>query len=103
MYQKPKLNLTFSIIDQQWVIPYRIKSFEIKDDLVEDLLSGEKSFNFTIDILDLIDNGVGVGPFSSKNLSYPYFDKGDMHFFEIDFKEEERQMRFYSYRGEIKK
>ena len=103
MYQKPKLNLTFSIIDQQWVIPYRIKSFEIKDDLVEDLLSGEKSFNFTIDILDLIDNGVGVGPFSSKNLSYPYFDKGDMHFFEIDFKEEEKQMRFYAYRGEIKK
>lgn len=103
LLEKPKLSLKFYLIDQQWVLPFRIKKIDIKDDLIIDLLSGEKSFKFTIDINDLLENEVGVGPFSQKNTSYPYFDKGDMHFFEFDLEEENKQIRFYPVRGEIKK
>jgi hypothetical protein len=103
MFKKPDLNLTFSIIDQLWIAPFRIKKYKIEDDLVEDLLSGTKSFNFTVDMNDIIENELGTGPFSTKNISYPYFEKGDMHFFEIEFEEKERQVRLFAYRGEIKK
>jgi hypothetical protein len=103
MYEKPKMSLKFSLIDQHWVVPYRIKTFDIKEDLVEDLLSGEKSFNFTVDINDMIVNELGIGPFSQKDSPYPHFDKGDLHFFEFDIEDENKQMRFYPVRGEIKK
>ena len=103
MFKKPQLRLNFSLIDQQWILPYRIKSYDIDENSIEELLSGEKSFNFTVDLNDLIENELGVGPFSKKIISYPYFDKGDMHFFEFDFIEKEKQMRFYPVRGEIKK
>ena len=103
MLDKPKLSLKFSIIDQHWVVPYRIKKFVIDEDIVEDLLSGKQSLNFTVDINDIIENEIGIGPFSEKNCIYPYFDKGDLHFFEITMEEKERQMRFYPFRGEIKK
>ena len=103
MYKKPDLNLTFSIIDQLWIVPFRIKKYKIEDDLVEGLLSGTKSFNFTVDMNDIIENELGTGPFSTKNISYPYFNKGDMHFFEIEFEEKESQVKLFAYRGEIKK
>lgn len=103
MFEKPKLSLKFSLIDQQWVVPYRIKYFDIDENLVEGLLSGEKSFNFTVDINDIIENELGIGPFSQKNCPYPFFDKGDLHFFEFDIEEKQKQMRFYPVRGEIKK
>ena len=103
MFMKPQLSLKFSLIDQQWILPYRIKTYDIDKYLVEDLLSGEKSFNFTVDLNDIIENELGVGPFSKKIISYPYFDKGDIHFFEFDIEEKEKQMRFYPVRGEIKK
>ena len=103
MYMKPKMSLKFSLIDMQWALPFRYKYFDINEDLIEDLLSGKQSFNFTVDLNDLIENCLGVGPFSQKNISYPYFDKGDIHFFEFDIEEKEKQMRFYPVRGEIKK
>ena len=103
MYMKPKMSLKFSLIDMQWLVPFRYKYFDIDENLIEDFLSGEKSFNFTVDLNDLIENSLGVGPFSQKNISYPYFDKGDIHFFEFDIDEKEKQMRFYPVRGEIKK
>ena len=103
MYEKPKLSLKFSIIDQQWIVPFRIKKYDIDENLIEDILSGEKSLNFTVDINDILENEIGIGPFSEKNCTYPYFDKGDMHFFEINIEEKARQLRFYPFRGEIKK
>ena len=103
MFMKPQLSLKFSLIDQQWILPYRIKTYVIDEYLIEDFLSGVKSFNFTVDLNDIIENELGVGPFSKKNISYPYFDKGDMHFFEFDIEEKEKQLRFYPVRGEIKK
>ena len=103
MFKEPKLSIKFSLIDQQWLIPFRTKQYKVDNDIVEDFLSGESSFNFTVDINDIIENELGEGPFSTKTISYPYFDKGDMHFFEIEFKEEEEQLRLFPFRGEIKK
>ena len=90
---------------------YGIKLGEaIRDKDVETILSGEKSFNFTIDLNDLIHNYLGEGPFSEKNNKYPIFDKGDLYFFEIDFfegfskeKNSNEQINMYPFRGEIKK
>ncbi len=103
VFKEPKLSIKFSLIDQQWLIPFRTKQYKVDNDIVEDFLSGESSFNFTVDINDIIENELGEGPFSTKTISYPYFDKGDMHFFEIEFKEEEEQLRLFPFRGEIKK
>ena len=72
MFKKSKLNLTFSIIDQQWISPYRIQNFTIEEDAIEDLLSGKASFNFTIDLNNLIKNGIGAGPFKDKNKDLLY-------------------------------
>ena len=99
MFKKPKLSLKFSLIDQQWILPFRTKTFDIDEDLVEDILNGQKSINFTVDLNDIIENGLGFGPLSKKNITYSYFDKGDMHFFEFDIEEKEKQMRFPFYRG----
>lgn len=103
MYMKPRINLTFSIIDQQWALPYKIKSYEINEDLIDDLFSGKRYFNFTVDLNDIIKNEVGTGPFATKEIPYPYFDKGDIYFYEIDLEDKERQVYFYPFRGEIKK
>ncbi len=106
LYKETKLSLSFSIIDQQWAIPYRKKIFEINKDSLEDILSGRKSFDFTVDLNDLIENGEGEGPFekTDNKIKYPYFDKGDLHFFEIELKDlGYNQIRFVPFRGEIKK
>ena len=103
MYLKPKISMSFSLIDQQWALPYKIKYYEISEDLIEDIFSGNRYFNFTVDINDIIKNQVGVGPFSTQNFTYPYFDKGDIYFFEINMEDKEKQVNFYPFRGEIKK
>ena len=103
MIKKPKISLTFSIIDQQWALPYRIKRIIIDNNLIEDIFSGEKSLNFTVDINDIMENELGIGPFSMKNSTYPYFNKGDLYFYEINLEDEEKQVNFYPFRGEIKK
>ncbi len=89
-----------------WAIPFRIKYYEINENIVESILSGEKNFNFTVDINDLIQNGEGEGPFMKiyKDFKYPFFDKGDLHFFEIEIMDDKyKQIRFVPFRGEIKK
>ena len=103
LYKKPKLNVTFSIIDQQWVIPYRIKNIEINEGDIEQWLSGEKSFVFYLDLEDLIKNGKGIGPFEESNTKYPYFNKGDLYFYEITIDDLSNQVSFFPFRGEIKK
>ena len=103
IYLKPKIYLSFSIIDQQWALPYKIKYYEISEDLIDDIFSGNRYFNFTVDLNDIIKNQVGVGPFSTKDFPYPYFDKGDIYFFEINMEDKEKQVYFYPFRGEIKK
>ena len=106
IYKNTSLYLKFSLVDQMWAIPFRIKFYEIKEDMVEDILSGEKYFNFTVDINDLIENEEGEGPFMKayKDFKFPFFDKGDLHFFEIEIIDEYyKQIRFVPFRGEIKK
>ena len=106
LYKKTILYLKFSIIDQMWAIPYRTQFFEINEDMTESFLSGEVNCNFTIDLNDLIENGEGEGPFekTDNKIKYPYFDKGDLHFFEIELKDfGYNQIRFVPFRGEIKK
>ena len=104
LYKETKLSLSFSIIDQQWAIPYRKKIFEINKDSLEDILSGRKSFDFTVDLNDLIENGEGEGPFrKDETFKYPFFDKGDLYFFEIDIQDLSNQIKFMAFRGEIKK
>ena len=106
VFKNTSLYLSFNLIDQMWAIPYRIKWFEIKEDIVESFLSGDINFNFTVDLKDLIDNGEGEGPFEKRknNFKYPFFDKGDLHFFEIELKDVGYdQIRFVPFRGEIKK
>jgi hypothetical protein len=106
IYKNTSLYLKFSLVDQMWAIPFRIKFYEIKEDTVEDILSGEKYFNFTVDINDLIENEEGEGPFMNayKDFKFPFFDKGDLHFFEIEIIDEYyKQIRFVPFRGEIKK
>ena len=80
--------------------------FEINEDMTESFLSGEVNCNFTIDLNDLIENGEGEGPFekTDNKIKYPYFDKGDLRFFEIELKDlGYNQIRFVPFRGEIKK
>lgn len=118
--EKPEVYLRFSIVDMKWVLPYRIKEFQISNEILEDFLQGEKSFDFEIDMEDLIKNGKGLGPFERgrKNLDeegkdkYPIFDKGDLHFFEIDIynklkgkidSKDDNDIYFFPFRGEIKK
>ena len=103
MYLKPKMHLSFSILDQQWALPYKIKYYEISEDLIDDIFSGNRYFNFTVDLNDIIKNEVGTGPFSTKDFPYPYFDKGDIYFYEINIEDKEKQVNFYPFRGEIKK
>ena len=106
MFHNINLSLSFSLIDQMWAIPFRIKYYEINENIVESILSGEKNFNFTVDINDLIQNGEGEGPFMKiyKDFKYPFFDKGDLHFFEIEIMDDKyKQIRFVPFRGEIKK
>ena len=104
LYKETKLSLSFSIIDQQWAIPYRKKIIEINKDSLEDILSGRKSFDFTVDLNDLIENGEGEGPFrKDETFKYPFFDKGDLYFFEIDIQDLSNQIKFMAFRGEIKK
>ena len=106
MFRNTSLLLNFSIIDQMWAVPFRKKVYEIKEDMIEGILSGEKSFNFTVDLNDLIENGEGEGPFKKdeNKFEYPRFDKGDLHFFEIELIDLiNEQIRFVPFRGEIKK
>ena len=106
LYKKPILYLKFSLIDQMWAIPYRTQFFEINEDMIESFLSGEVNLNFTVDLNDLIENGEGEGPFEKNDgkIKYPFFDKGDLHFFEIELKDlGYAQIRFVPFRGEIKK
>ena len=104
--KKTKLIIKFSLIDQMWALPYRYKIYEIEPDEVEDFLSGKSNFKFTVDINDIIKNEEGEGPFMKieENTKYPFFDKSDIHFFEIELIDEEyNQIRFVPFRGEIKK
>lgn len=98
--------LKFNLIDQMWAIPYRTKFYEIKENILEDFLSGKTCFNFTVDINDILKNEDGEGPFSKteNDFKYPYFDKGDIHFFEIEIVDVKySQIKFMPFRGEIKK
>ena len=105
--KKTYMYMKFSIIDQMWALPYRYKHYEIPQEQIEDFLSGKINFNFTVDINDLIKNEEGEGPFMKlerDKVKYPYFDKGDMHFFEIELVDNDfNQIRFVPFRGEIKK
>ena len=103
MYLKPKIHLSFSIVDQQWALPYKIKYYEISEDLIDDIFGGNRYFNFTVDLNDIIKNEVGAGPFLTKDFPYPYFEKGDIYFYEINMEDKEKQLIFYPFRGEIKK
>ena len=106
LFKNTNLTLRFSLIDQMWAIPYRYKLFEINEYSLKKILSGEENFNFTVDINDLIKNEDGEGPFSKyeRDYNYPSFDKGDIHFFEIEISDIiNKQIRFVPFRGEIKK
>ena len=106
LFENADLQLSFSLIDQMWALPYRKTYYEIKEDIVKDVLSGEMNFNFTVDLNDLIKNGEGEGPFmkTKDNFKYPFFDKGDLYFFEIELSDFAfNQIRFVPFRGEIKK
>ena len=105
--RKTNLYIKFSLIDQMWAIPYRYKLYEIEQEQIEDFLSGKINYKFTVDLDDLIKNEEGEGPFmrtESSKVKYPYFDKSDIHFFEIELVDNAfNQIRFIPLRGEMKK
>ena len=105
--KKTNIYIKFNIIDQMWAVPYRYKYYEIPQEQIEDFLSGKINFNFTVDINDLIKNEEGEGPFmklESNKVKYPYFDKSDLYYFEIELVDNDYyQIRFVPFRGEIKK
>ena len=105
--KKTHIYIKFNIIDQMWAVPYRYKYYEIPQEQIEDFLSGKINYKFTVDINDLIKNADGEGPFMKLENSkekYPYFDKGDLYYFEIELVDTDyKQIRFVPFRGEIKK
>lgn len=100
-YQNVTLQLSFTVYDLLWVLPKYQKIFEISDELTKQFLEGEGSFQFTVDIQELLKQEP-IEEVLKDAKKYKQMDKGDLLFYEIRLKDiEEDNVDFFSFRGDI--